>query len=43
MAIGNQSKIDSKGNLLFQQGFFTPTRTKERPKLTLGLKTKMGG
>jgi hypothetical protein len=41
MAIGNQSKIDSKGNLLFQQGFGNPTRT--RPKLTLGLNTKMGG
>jgi len=41
MAIGNQSKIDSKGSLLFQQGFGNQTRT--RPKLTLGLKTKMGG
>jgi hypothetical protein len=40
MAIENQSKIDSKGNLLFQQGFGNKIRT--LPKLTLGLKTKMG-
>ncbi len=40
MAIENQPKIDSKGNLLFQQGFGNKIRT--LPKLTLGLKTKMG-